>query len=117
MRLINLTGRYIIMGDDRGNVTRIIKPEAETAHIEGRRTVLSDDDGIRVERMDPERIVGLPDPQEGVLYIVENAVARAVDRSDVVTPELTDGDIVQDKYVGIRHFLNVSRLATSPGSQ
>ena len=113
MELVNLTGRYIIMADDRGRVTRVIDPEAEAARIEGRRTVLSDDADIRVERMDPQRIAGLPAPREGVLYIVNSEVARAVDRSDVVTPELDDADLVQDKYVGIRRLLNVSRLATS----
>lgn len=112
MRIVNLTGCRIIVSDERGNVVRIIEPSDDVARLEGPVTATAVDD-IPVEYVTPERIVGLPAPQEDTLYIVNGDVARATNRDDVVTPELSadSAHLVADTYVGVQRLLNVKRMA------
>ena len=110
MQLVNLTGCRIIVSDDRGGIVRIIEPRDEHARLEGSAQSTSIDD-IPVDYVTPDRITGLPAPQEGVLYIVNPDVARATDRDDVLTPELSrDSEhMVADTYVGVQRLLSVKR--------
>ena len=49
-------------------------------------------DGIIVERVYRDEIAGLPDPQEGVVYIASAVIAADVRRPDVLSP----GRLVRD---------------------
>lgn len=101
------------MADDRGGVTHVFRPEGEAARVEGTSEVMHAETDFVVERLSAEHIVGLPPPQPEVIYIVNSQVARATDRDDVVTPEMADASMVQDKYVGIRKFVNVRRSSSA----
>lgn len=95
MRLVNLTPHPVtlIVGDQ----TLTIPPEPTPARCSETRTVVGsvEVDGLEV----PVTVVGfgevqgLPDPQEGVLYVVSRIVAEARrDRADLVIPD----DLVRD---------------------
>jgi hypothetical protein len=108
MRLVNLTGYRIIFTDERGQIVSIVEPAEERARLEGD-TEPFEVDKIRVDQVRPHRVVGLPPPDEGVLYIVNPDVARASDRGDLVTPELSNDSthLVADTYVGVRRLLGI----------
>lgn len=110
MQLVNLTGYRIIFTDDRGQIVRIIEPTEERAHLEGDTEPL-EVDMIRVDRVRPRRVIGLPSPEDGVLYIVNPDVARASDRDDLLTPELSNDSthLVADTYIGVRRLLGIER--------
>ena len=110
MRLVNLTGYRIIFTDDRGQIVNIVEPSGERAYVEGD-TEPFEIDRIRIDRVTSRRVVGLPPPQENMLYIVNPDVARASDRTDLVTPELSSDSahLVADTYIGVRRLLGIKR--------
>lgn len=110
MRLVNLTGYRIIFTDPRGQIISILEPSDDRAHVEGD-THPFEVDKIRVDRIKARHVVGLPPPQDDVLYIVNPDVARASDRLDLVTPELSNDSahLVADTYIGVRRLLSVER--------
>lgn len=111
MRLVNCTGYRIIMSDDQGRVTNIIPPSSHAARLEGATQSLTSVDNVRIDQITPDRITGLPDPEADVVYIVNPDVARATDRDDVVTPEMSDDSahLVADTYVGVRRLLSIRK--------
>lgn len=110
MRLINLTGYRIIFADDRGQILNILEPTGKRAYVEGD-TELVEIENIRVDRLVSRRVMGLPPPEEDALYIVNPEVARASDRTDLVTPELSNDSthLVADTYIGVRRLLGIER--------
>jgi hypothetical protein len=104
-----LTGCRIIFSDDRGQVTSILEPTGERAHVGDTEPV--EIDKIRVDRVISRRVIGLPPPEDEVLYVANPSVARASDRNDLVIPELSNDSahLVADTYVGVRRLLSIKR--------
>jgi len=115
MQLVNLTGYRIIFTNRRGQIRRILESSGERAYVEGDTEPL-EVDRIRVDRVRPRRVIGLPSPKENVLYIVNPDVARASDRLDLVTPELSNDSthLVADTYIGVRRLLGIERDGSIP---
>jgi hypothetical protein len=86
VRLLNLTGEKLRIVVDLTKADHILYPTSVTASVTDMApTDLGDADGIPVRRA-PRAIVGLPDPQDGVGYIVNPVVFHLTDREDVFKP-------------------------------
>lgn len=94
MRIVNLTGHAIRLGYsaemlDSEGMARIRNEMTEVGRV-----VI---DGpppaeLPILRLVEGKISGLPDPVEGVLYVVSGLVAGAAARDDVVAPARTERD-------------------------
>lgn len=98
MRYVNLTNKVIrIAYGDAGNPKfREITPSGVSASVIENRVMLNSlEDGMQVEEIEFGGVENLPDPQPGVIYIVNGYVAQAVgaDRDDVVAPEIGKSSI------------------------
>lgn len=63
--------------------------------------------GIPVVLSVGRKILGLPAPKKGVLYLVSSVIAREVRRPDVVSPDTTDDGAIKDgsgNIVGVTRF-------------
>jgi len=106
IRVINLTPHDInIVGDD-GQVTQTFPASGELARCSVSREQIGEVDGIAVNRTVFGAVTGLPEQQEGVVYIVSALVAKAADRDDVLIPDDTVRD-EQGRIVGCRAFARV----------
>jgi hypothetical protein len=82
---INLTHHNIVLRNKDGEL-KTIKPSGVIARVQFNIVEIDSVDGIPVVRVDYEEPVGLPEPKEGVYYIVSATVKNAVgdSRKDVV---------------------------------
>lgn len=88
MEFINLCPHPIcVMGGD-GNVTTFA-PSGVVARVATKPTTLPSVAGFRLVRNEFGPVQGLPDPREGVVYIVSGMVLSALagTRPDVVAPD------------------------------
>lgn len=99
--LVNLTPHTInvIIGDD---VTVSI-PSAGVARLVERDVPAEPVEGVETIRRDYGSVIGLPEPELGVTYVVSGMILDAVQRQDMVAP----GTLVRDEegqIVGCRNF-------------
>lgn len=86
MQLINLTQHIINIYLPSGEI-RIVQPSGQVARVSTTEIPLSPLGDIPVAARKKGRAEGIPDPQEGVAYIVSGMVLEAVpERSDVFAP-------------------------------
>ncbi len=90
MRLVNLTPHRLDSHTPDG--VRQIEPSGSVARVATIETAADPIDGIPVALTSFGEVVGLPDPQEGVILIVSGIVADAARRPDVVSP----GPLIRD---------------------
>lgn len=91
MKLMNLTGHPLVLGDE---AHRVRFPSRGRSRIDARYDVsgyviVTDGDDevtVPVITTDSGNVVSLPEPTEDVLYIVSGLVAGKVRRSDVMSP-------------------------------
>jgi len=113
MRLVNLTPHPITIISD-GGLKITIQNSGTVARVVHNRTdgtmkfELSEgiEMEINVQISENTRIEGLPEPREGVIYIVSTLVAQIAQRPDVIAP-LTDHTAARDEaenIVGVRGF-------------
>lgn len=111
--MVNLTAHPInlILGQ---NSAITIKPSGtrariETCTIEESKEIEVTEGiviNIPIKGYNDNNIVGLPDPEEGTIYIVSFAVARQARRPDVISP-MTDDSALRDaegNVVGVKYF-------------
>jgi hypothetical protein len=105
IRFVNLTqhpiavytGQDIVTHPTTGMVARLMTKQIVVGHI-------NDVPIIRTEWGD---IIGLPEPEEGVIYITSSIVANAAQRRDVVSPCTSPQFGVRDEngyVIGTRAF-------------
>ena len=85
VELINLTPHPIVV--DNGSARKVYEPSGVVARVETESTVVGEVDGFDVVT---NRVLGhnVPDPKEGVVYIVSAMVlALLSDRTDLVAPD------------------------------
>ena len=109
MRIINLTRHPVRFVLDNGTFFEL-DPGGVTARV-GSRTV----EDLRVElvkgveipiyRMVDQRLIDLPDPVHGVLYVTSGLVAAVATRPDVVAPIRTQRDST-GRVVGVKGLLH-----------
>ena len=85
-KIINLTPHQIIIFNERMQVTRILESEG-AARVSEQREASSEIDGIPLVYKTFGEVEGLPEPQEGIYYVVSNLVRTALpDRKDLLVP-------------------------------
>lgn len=112
MKLINLTPHALVLRDQYGDDTTI-EPSGTVARVSTLPGPLKGISGVPVPVADPDQldqVVGLPEPQEGTLYIVSGFVGAAVSGSrwDVLVPGTGPSDQAVRNDKG--HIVAVTRL-------
>ena len=91
MIIKNLTPHSItfVLGDERNPF--VVEPSGDIARVSCNTETVGEIDGIRipVTKTVFGEVEGLPDPEEGTIFIVSSLVAqRCMDREDVFIPKL-----------------------------
>lgn len=111
--IVNLTGHKLRLTDGRGIV--VIPADGRARVVSQSETAgYVDVDGLShplvITKLHTSEVVGLPEPQPGVLYVVSGLVASQVPgRDDVVAPGQIDRDPVNGRVVGCRGFVKSVR--------
>lgn len=86
--LINLTPHPIYFKDQSGE-TRVIETSGMQARLVGTINVIGSIDGIPIVERTFSEVDGLPQPSEGVYYIVSSTIAEklAKKRRDLLSPD------------------------------
>lgn len=111
MQFINLTPHEIRVYDDSGSsVVKRIEPSGVVARVVPSQTVVDEVDGIKLVKTAFSGIEGLPEPREGVLYIVSTLTLIALQdiREDVIAaPDTGTDSVVRDSngdIIGVKRF-------------
>lgn len=101
-RYVNLTGHEI--NEMLTGLT--IKKGTRAARAEHQKQTVKTHNGVPIYTFTPEKILYLPEPQEGVMYIVSSLTLNSVpdDRNDVVAPAKTVRDEVTKQPIGCLGF-------------
>lgn len=84
MTIINLTPHAITFLDGNNSVLATIEPSGVVARASQTRERVSEVNGIPVNQCSYGAVTGLPDPQDGTIYLVSALTAQACrDRNDV----------------------------------
>jgi hypothetical protein len=85
-KLINLTPHTLnVIAADGSTVD--IQPSGDVARVSSISIIVDNFNGINVSRQSFGKVMGLPDAQDGVIYIVSRMVKdRVPDRNDVMVP-------------------------------
>ena len=84
MTIINLTPHAITFLDGNNSVLATIEPSGVVARASQTRERVSEVNGIPVNQCSYGAVIGLPDPQDGTIYLVSALTAQACrNRSDV----------------------------------
>lgn len=88
MEFINLTPHDVVLVDlNTKEVKRTFKASGELARVTTSTEIVDNIDGIDITVTKFSEVYGLPEPQDGLIYIVSLAVAqRVTGRSDVLVP-------------------------------
>lgn len=97
-----LPNLHMNIDSDTGTVTIVIPPSGIIARCQTERKVIGNIDGIPITSTTFGEVEGLPESEEGVIFIVSSLVAQAIpDRTDIFIPD----DAVRDedgKIIGCR---------------
>ena len=106
MEIINLTPHDFSLCNEAGEVVRVIPPTKPAARVSSASQAIGSIDGIPVTKTTFGHVEGLPDPQEGVCYIVSLLVQQRVPhRSDVYRPDTGPASVVRDaagQIIGVK---------------
>lgn len=106
MKIVNLTPHDINIIGEIGEVVQTFPASGELARCSVSREQVDAINSVPVNRTVFGEVTGLPEQQEGVVYIVSALVAQATKRDDVLIPD----DAVRDeqgRIIGCRAFARV----------
>lgn len=86
MKMTNLTPHAITFVADNGDVIRKVEPSGILARCSVKTETVGEMDGIPVTTSVYGAVEGLPEPEDGTIYIVSSLVAQRVNRDDVFIP-------------------------------
>lgn len=87
MKFTNLTPHAITFLAEDGSVLRTVEPSDTLARVSTKTVTIGDIDGIPVTATEFGEVEGLPEPEDGTIYIVSSLVAQRVpNRGDVFIP-------------------------------
>ena len=87
MKTINCTPHPVNICDENGTTLRIIEPNGTPIRLASRTVPAGEHDGIPLSRTEFGEPVGLPEPEEGTLFIVSQIVKNALpERRDLLVP-------------------------------
>jgi hypothetical protein len=106
-KFVNLTPHEIVIVGEDGKEKLVIPPSGKVARVEVRQEIVEEISGIPVVRTLPVW-VHIPEPQEGVVYIVSSMVAQLLPyRGDVIAPDTSPSGVVRDeqgRIIGVKRF-------------
>ena len=89
MKLINLTPHDIVVQKEDG--TRVTYPASgQVARVEIEDACVGDIDGIPIYKGKAKKVEGIPNPQDGVMYVVSLFVLQHANREDLISPNTSD---------------------------
>jgi hypothetical protein len=107
MNFVNLTPHPITVKTNE--IKRTFEPSGQVARVETTETLLHTVEGIPIMKRTWEQPTGIPDPEEGTLYIVSSVVlSAAAERTDLISPDT--GKTAERNEKG--HILSVIRFVT-----
>lgn len=86
MEIVNLTPHAINFVKEGGEIVRTVEPSGIIARLTTENVKIGEVDDIPVTDIRYGEIEGLPDPKEGVIYVVSSLVAQRCVREDVFIP-------------------------------
>lgn len=88
MKLINLTPHDVVIKDKTGKTYKTILPDSVWARVDIDTEVIGEVCGVPLVQTKYNGVYGLPEPQDGVMYIVSHIVMQACpERTDLVRPD------------------------------
>ena len=105
-KIVNLTPHEVAlwMGDDS---IRKIPPTGKVVRLSQHCEPSGYVDGIPVSICREGEPRGLPEPEEGTIFLVSSVVAKKVKRNDVLSPDTSDDGAIRD---GNGYIVAVKRL-------
>ncbi len=109
VEIVNLTPHEITLVREDGEVMKI-PPSGQVARVKVEQEVVNEINGISIVRTKFGDIEGLPEPQDGKIFIVSSLVAQAaakLGRTDVVAPDTSPQGVIRDengRIVGVKRF-------------
>ncbi len=106
VEFVNLTPHEITLVREDGEVVKI-PPSGQVARVKVEQEVVNEINGIPIVKTTFGDIEGLPEPQEGKIFIVSSIVAQAAARTDVVAPDTSPQGVIRDengRIVGVKRF-------------
>lgn len=87
MKLINLTPHNVDICDECGNVIKTYEASGVVARVAHGWETIEYIDDVPVVVRENEHVINLPEPQEGIMYIVSNIILDyCYDRLDILAP-------------------------------
>lgn len=109
MNIVNLTPHQVTVRTESGD--RVFEPSGQVARVAVTSVQTDEIDGIPVVSQTYGQIEGLPEPQEGTIFIVSMVVRQAAQekgRTDVVSPDTSPQGAIrneQGQIVAVRGFV------------
>lgn len=98
-RIINLTPHQITVEKDMGGGltgSTVIEPSGKVARVKEKVEILPDEGNILFVRTQWGEIQNLPEPKDGVYYLVSSIVFAATDRKDVIAVDTGPDSAIRD---------------------
>ena len=104
-KILNLTPHAVSFVAEDGSLLMKVEPSGQVARCKTETRVVAqvEVDGILIPETETVfgDVEGLPDPEEGVIYLVSSLVAQAAKRDDVVIPNESVRD-AEGRIIGCR---------------
>lgn len=117
VKIVNLLGYdfQLIRGPENAGIKKLIPALEPAARIRTKMIPVVKlhvgETTVPVLKLREEEVVGVPDPKEGVVYVVSGVVASKLRRADVVT--LGRIQYENGEFVGARALIQLSRGGTN----
>lgn len=108
MPIVNLTEMTIRLANADGEVYETIEPSGRTVRLKSSGEQ-KDIEGVSIEITHITAVEDLPEPDKGTYFIVPEPVARALNRPDLLTPDIGPSAIrdENDRVYATRRLFNV----------
>ena len=109
VEFVNLTPHEITLVREDGEVVKI-PPSGQVARVKVEQEEIKKVAGIPVVRTKFGGVEGLPEPENGKIFIVSSIVAQAaakLGRTDVVAPDTSPQGVIRDengRIIGVKRF-------------
>ena len=114
VKLVNLTPHEVVVLNDANNVVLRVPPSGQVARVSAQEKVVGTINGVPLVKTEYGEVQGLPDPQQGTIYIVSLLVLQAMagKRSDLVAPNTSPTPLgavrdAQGRIIGVRSFVTL----------
>lgn len=87
INIVNLVPHDVVFVHEDHSIICIVPPSGMLARVTSRTKVIGSINGIPVTTTEYDDVIGLPDSEEGTIYVVSSMVAQRVpNRDDVFIP-------------------------------